>query len=253
MIKMFSAELEDSKLFRNVVDAVATLVSEGTYIVNQKGITLSEMDPAKVAMVSVSIPKDIFTEFTCEEPTTFRVDMEEMRKIMARSGSGDKLQLKVDPKSNFLKLNFVGRSTRKFSLGLRDVGDVQSRQPKIVFKTQITLVSSAFSQAVKDAVLFSDHVRLDADQDKLAITSKGSVGSVDVILKKDSESVLEYKVDDPSSATYALNYLNDMTKAAAIADSVQLKFTSGYPLMLEYSITSGGNITYLLAPRREEG
>jgi hypothetical protein len=43
-----------------------------------------------------------------------------------------------------------------------------------------------------------------------------------------------------------------MMKAVAASDTVQLEFGKGTPIKLVFAVSSGGHITYFLAPRVED-
>ena len=56
-------------------------------------LTLAEMDPGKVGMVQIKIPAETFEEYTCEEQTPFRLDINELKKTVSRASTGDNIVL----------------------------------------------------------------------------------------------------------------------------------------------------------------
>ncbi len=249
----FNAELTDSKVLRNIVESIVTLVDEGTFVIDDRGLHLTEMDPAKVAMVSVDLPDSDFEKFSVDTKTLFRVDLEELRKVVSRAGIGDSVIISLDSSANQLKLQFRGATKRTFTLGLREVQEKESKKLDIPFKAHLKILPSSLSQIVKDALLFSDSIQFHATKDQFITraTGSGSMGTTEAILKKDAEPIIEFKVEEESTASYALNYLSDMVKIAGASESVLLEFSTRVPLTLEFSLVGGGTIKYVLAPRRE--
>ncbi|MBS3164526.1 DNA polymerase sliding clamp, partial [Candidatus Woesearchaeota archaeon] len=48
---------------------------------------------------------------------------------------------------------------------------------------------------------------------------------------------------------YSVEYLKKMVPAAKLADSVQIKFSQDYPLMLDYKVIDKVSLSFILAPR----
>jgi proliferating cell nuclear antigen len=249
----FVAVLNDSKILRNIVDSIVTLVDEGTFVVDDRGLHLTEMDPAKVAMVSVDLPDSDFDKFSVDTRTLFRVDLDELKKVVAPAGTGDSVTISLDAGANQLKLQFRGATTRTFKLGLREVQEKEPKKLDIPFQAHLKIIPSNLNQIVKDAQLFSDSIQFHATKDQFITRAKGtgSIGNTEAVFKKDSEPIIEYKVTEEAEASYALNYLSDMVKIASASESVLLEFSTRVPLTLEFSLVGGGTIKYVLAPRRE--
>jgi len=63
---MFEATLVKGVLFKKIVEAIKDLVSDGIFEVNEAGIHLQAMDSSHVALVSLSLPSDMFAHFRCD-------------------------------------------------------------------------------------------------------------------------------------------------------------------------------------------
>ena len=107
-------------------------------------------------------------------------------------------------------------------------------------------------EIIQDADIISDFIAIDAAPEALTVSARGDTGNLEVAIKKDEEPLLEYTVKNPSKSLYALEYLNDMMKAVAASDTVQMEFGKGTPIKLVFAVSSGGHITYYLAPRVED-
>jgi proliferating cell nuclear antigen len=94
-------------------------------------------------------------------------------------------------------------------------------------------------------------VKITAKPEGLTMQSSGDTGDVLIEFRKGSEALLDLEVKEESSAIYALNYLNDMTKAGSMSETAILQIATNIPLRMDFTIPSGGRITYFLAPRRE--
>ena len=106
-------------------------------------------------------------------------------------------------------------------------------------------------QAVKDAEIIGDHIRIVADENAVTLSASSETKDMKVTIEKDSDDIAEFNVKEESSAMYSLTYLTEMTKAIKASELVMLAFSASMPIQLEFPIIAGGKLTYYLAPRIE--
>jgi proliferating cell nuclear antigen len=124
--------------------------------------------------------------------------------------------------------------------------------PKITFKTQAKVTAYGLRQVIEDAQLVSDHVRVEADAEKLVLNATGDLMGATIELKKGSDALLELKTEEPSKATYSLSYLSEIIKAAsATSEIATLEFANDMPIRIDFQQPKEGKLTYYLAPRIE--
>jgi proliferating cell nuclear antigen len=249
--KTFSAVLSDAKLWRSIVETLSTTVDQANFLVSAKGITVRAMDPIRVEMVDFELTKAAFEDYQCNGDMRLGINMEEMGKVMRRAAAGDSLELVHDETHNKLLVRLRGKSVRTFSLSLLDLGTEDLPTPKVEFKALAKITAEAIGEAIKDAGVVSDQVKITAKPEGLTMQSSGDTGDVLIEFRKGSEALLDLEVKEESSAIYALNYLNDMTKAGSMSETAILQIATNIPLRMDFTIPSGGRITYFLAPRRE--
>ena len=69
---MFEVEVSGIEPFRNLVRALAAVVDEGCFNVDEARIWLLAMDSSHVAMVDFELPGEFFDEYRCDgEPRIF--------------------------------------------------------------------------------------------------------------------------------------------------------------------------------------
>ena len=52
---MFEIKIDNAKYWRDCVEAIVSLVDEGTFNITKEGIALKAMDPSGISMVSFSV------------------------------------------------------------------------------------------------------------------------------------------------------------------------------------------------------
>lgn len=248
---MFRAVLSDAKTWTYIVDALSTLVDEANFVAKPDGLSMRAMDPSHVAMVDFALPSDAFDEYECDQETLLGVNLDEMKKVMRRARSGDTLEMIYEEAERRLKLKLKGKTVRTFSIHLLDITAEELPEPSVEFKAFAIITADALQEAVKDAVVTSDHVKIIIHPDKVTFRAVGDLGEVVVEMGKDSEALLDVQTSEEASATYTLNYLADMMKVAKAADTVKLQLSTDMPLRIDFNLPGGGRVSYFLAPRIE--
>jgi proliferating cell nuclear antigen len=249
---MFKLKVTDAKLLRDMATAISILVDEATFKIDPEGLKLRAMDPSRVAMVDFEWPKTIFEEYTCTEPTKMCINISELLKLLKRTGKDEVVELSLDEKTGRLQVKITGKYTRNFTMPTLEASEEEVPTPKITFNVQAKATTNGLSQAIEDAQLVSDHVRIEADAEKIVLNATGDLMGATISLQKGSDTLLDLEAKEPSKATFSLSYLSEIIKtAAATSDIATLEFSTDMPIKLDFQQTKEGKLTFYLAPRIE--
>lgn len=241
---MFEATINDTKSWKNSVDAIAALIDEGTFQISQTGLKLRAMDPSQIALVDFEMPAKAFEKFKCDTPVNIGVDFAELNKIMKRARPEDKIDISLDSR---LRMVFRGDTKRDFNISIIDSSSNPPKEPGIEFTSEVKIAPNLIKEALKDAELVSSHVALRMEKG-FSIKSDGDTGSVDISFPEDK--LLSLNVKSEARAVFSLDHLNNILRAADIPSVVSIKLRSDAPLRVEYAIGEG-RVVYYLAPRIE--
>ncbi|MCJ7517215.1 MAG: proliferating cell nuclear antigen (pcna) [Methanomassiliicoccales archaeon] len=249
---MFKASVSDAKLWKSLLGAILTLIEEADFNATPDGIRLRSMDPAHVAMVDFEWRKAAFDEYSCIDPTKIRVSLASMLKLLKRVGSDEVLEMLYDDKTRKLNLTLKGKMLRKFTMPTLDPAHEEVPTPKITFNSKTKLTTSTLRDIIEDAEAVSDSIRLEVTPEKFTAAAMTELSSATIEMEKGNENLLELEAKEPSKATYNLNYLSQIAKAAAAtAELVTVEFTTNMPIRLTFDIPQQGRLAYYLAPRIE--
>lgn len=249
---MFKLKVGDAKSLRDLVTTISILVDEATFHIDQEGIKLRAMDPSRVAMIDLESPKTVFEEYTCTAPTKLCVNISEFLKLLKRAGKDEPVELVLDEQTAKLNLKISGKYTRTFSMSTLEASEEEVPTPKITFNTKAKTTTDGLRQAIEDAQLVSDHVRIEADTEKIVLHASGDIMGATIELQKGSDTLLDIEAKEISKATYSLSYLIEIIKAAsATADIATLEFSTDMPLKLDFQQAKEGRLVFYLAPRIE--
>ncbi len=242
---MFTVVINDTKSWRNSIEAIAALIDEGTFQIDNTGLKLRAMDPSQIALVDFDLPAKAFEKFQVDKPVNIGVDFAEFSKIIRRVKPEDKIEMTLDTR---LKMVFRGKTVREFSISIIESSSTPPKEPRIEFTAEVKLAPEVIKEALKDAELVSNHVALLLDNKLFNIKADGDTGSVDIKLAE--ANVLSMNIKQKARAVFSLDHLNNILKSAEIPSVVSISLRQDAPLKVEYAI-GDGRVLYYLAPRIE--
>jgi len=249
---MFKLEVADAKLLRDMITSISILVDEATFKIDPEGLKLRAMDPSRVAMIDFEWPKTIFEEYQCDAPTKMCINITELLKLLKRANKDEIVELSLDEKTGKLQVQITGKYTRNFTMPTLEASEEEVPTPKLTFNVMVKATTEGLSQAIEDAQLVSDHVRLEADPEKLVFNAAGDLMGAIITIQKGSDTLLDLQAKEPSKATFSLSYLTEIIKAASqTSDIATMEFSSDMPIKLDFQQTKEGKLTFYLAPRIE--
>lgn len=249
MIKLI---LKDVKEFQKSIDAIGVLINEGLFTIDEEKMYLRATDPGQISLVDFVMPKDAFEQYLVDIPeteknVTFGININNLLQILAHSSSDDKLSLEIKDDKSFILIELIGKSKRSFHIPLIDVSEQEQPLPKIQFEVTVQISSDQLLSGLKDAALFSSHITINIENNKLFLETQSSKGKFKQEIEQDGTGVVIS--GSKAKAMYTLDYLQNMIKNAKSVITLKIKDDS--PIELSYTIGSSA-IRYFLAPRIDE-
>jgi proliferating cell nuclear antigen len=180
------------------------------------------------------------------------INISELLKLLKRTSKDEIVELNLDEKTAKLQVKITGKYQRSFTMPTLEASEEEVPTPKVTFNVRAKATTQGLSQAIEDAQLVSDHVKIEADPEKLVFNASGDLMGATITLQKGSDTLLDLETKEPAKATFSLSYLTEIIKAAsATSDIATLEFSSDMPIKLDFQQTKEGKLTFYLAPRIE--
>ena len=249
---MFRAKMADAKFLKDMMGAISILVDEATFDLTSEGIKLRAMDPSRVAMVDFEWPRTVFDEYSCDESMKMCINISELLKLLRRTGKDESVELSLDDKIGKLKIAIKGNYSRTFNMPTLEAMDEEVPTPKVTFNVSAKTTTQGLREAIEDASLVSDHVRIEADNETLVMNATGDIMKAKIEFKTGDDVLLEMNAKEPSKATFSLSYLSEIVKASApTSEIVIIEFSTDMPIKLNFKQDKEGKLKFFLAPRIE--
>ena len=249
---MFKAQMTDAKFLKDMMGAISILIDEATFDVSPEGIKLRAMDPSRVAMVDFEWPKTVFDDYSCSENMKMCINISELLKLLRRTGKDETVELSLDEKTGKLKIAIKGNYSRTFNMPTLEAMDEDVPTPKVTFNVSAKTTTQGLREAIEDASLVSDHVKIEADNQKMVMIAAGDIMGAKIEFKPGDDVLLEMKAKEASKATFSLSYLSEIVKASVpTSEIVVIEFSTDMPIKLDFQQEKEGKLKFFLAPRIE--
>lgn len=248
-VALFEVDISRTESFRNLVKAISVIVEEGSFNIDEERIRLLAMDPSHVAMVDFELPREFFDKYECQREPKLSVNMGEFLKFLDRVERDEQLKIRLDEEHAQLVIQCRrGGHTRRFSMPILEPAEEEVPSPKIFFKASARVLAQSLRQAVRDAALVSEHVRLEFVGDEFRVGAAGDVGSASSVWERGADELLELRLEEESRATFTLSYLQDIVGAASVSSEVaSVELSTDMPIKLGFELPQG-RLVYYLAP-----
>ena len=243
--------LPDSMEVKYLFKTLEVLVDEATFKLTPQELSLRAMDPSRVAMIDLVIPRTNCEDYVCPEEMKFCFSLERyLEKTLKNITKNDAVRLDIQTgKIDKMNTRLTSKLTRNFSMPLLEAAYEEIPTPKIAFNYSVKLVLENVNTLFKD---LEDHVRIIGTQDGLTFEQTGDIESFTSTLKRGDETVLNIEAKENAKATYAVSYLKEVLKAlSSLTDIIEISYTTDMPVRVSAELEHFGTVSVYVAPRIE--
>ncbi len=239
--------------FKDILDAVSTLLSEGTFVVDHDGIHFKATDPTMVTLIELFYGKENFEVYDVKDKVYLTINIDLLRQALKKTKTADKVTFQVDEK-NISRLNVIikGKSEKKFVLPILDSELQEIPELNLEFKANAEILSSVFVEAIEDAANISDEVTFSFSDGTFEISAQSELTSMEAKFSKESEGVVSVDSEGEIKARYSIDYLKKISKGKKVAPTVKISINQDAPAKFEFKDSDDLWLYYILAPRAEE-
>jgi proliferating cell nuclear antigen len=240
-----------AKEIKNILPAIVSFLSEGTFKANKDGIFLSSLDPANVAVILLDMYPNMFIEYDIQDEEIFTINLEDLKKIMTKVALKNQISWEIDEEKNKFVLTVYGKAKKVFTLPLIESEGSFMDLPSLELPVKVEMDSKAFYDIIESAKVIADEIKIVANPDgpKVSFIAEGELKDMIIDLTPQDESVLSMEVPLKAMARYSIDYLYKLSKVAKISDTLTFKFDSGKPIWIDYKSTDKFKFGFVLAPR----
>jgi len=245
---------------KKVVDAMKDLCKDVNFDCSEKGMQVQAMDSSHVALVSLMLRESAFADFKCDRPTSLGMNVDSLGKVLKMCGPSDSLKLRWQDGEDTVSFQCESNEDRiiDFSLKLMQIESEHMEIPEQQYKVVARLPSGEFQKICRDLKEFGETMQVKASKEGITFSVQGDLGTGNVMLKpresEKPEDRVTLTVHEAVTATFALRYLVNFSKAAPLCGTVELGLGPDAPLLVKYDLekSDNGHMQFYLAPKIDE-
>jgi len=232
----------DVKTLLDVIRTLKEFLTEVRFNLNNDGLKITELDPANVCLIDITLNKYKFIQLTEEEKVkAYGINTDWLYNALKEN---KKENVEITTQDNKLYLKFDNGINSE--VNLIDIEQEKKDIPELEFKTEMTIDSKRLKEILKHFCSNSDSIVFNSLKDSFKIYSDKGLNDSEIKLNLDEVLINGEEV----KSKYSTEYLSKFIKVI-FSDKTILKFNTDSPLIFEQE-EEGLKVIYILAPRVEE-
>ncbi|ACR42357.1 DNA polymerase sliding clamp [Saccharolobus islandicus] len=248
---MFKIIYPNAKDFFSFINSITKVTDSIILNFTEDGIFSRHLTEDKVLMAIIRIPKDVLSEYSIDSPTSVKLDVSSVKKILSKARS-KKATIELSETDSGLKIIIRDeKSGAKSTIYLKaEKGQVeQLTEPKVNLTVNFTTDESILNVIAADVSLVGEEMRISTEEDKVKIEA-GEEGKKYVALLMKDKPLKELSIDASATSSYSAEMFKDaITGARGFSAPTMVSFGENLPMKIDVEAVSGGHMIFWIAPR----
>ena len=256
--KLLLIKTVQSSALRVLIEALKEILQDVNIVFDETGFKIVAMDVSHTVLVHLKLESKNFEYYYTKKKIILGINMTNFFKLIKIMGNSDTLTLFVaESDCNRLGIrieNGEKNSVTNFKLNLLDLNDEGISIPPASFDSVITMPSSDFQKLCRDMSGLADILEIKSVDNLLIFSCKGDFCTQETRLGQTNNGMTFVKNNNPTmiiQGYFALKHLVLFTKCTNLCNSIEMYLKNNYPLIIQYSVASLGNIKLCLAPQNQ--
>lgn len=242
---LLEAEIEKN-ILKEAIKTIVSVTDEARLQITEDGFRLKAVDAASVVICNFSLQKDVFVQYTIDEPKTVGMDFAKLLDMISVGGK-EEVELKMDGIDK-LKLK---NGSLSYALSLPDVNLLRKEPniPDLEFPTKVEVSTEDIKRAIRASRELGDAIVFGVEEDKFYIEAENEMDKMRMQLTK--EQLVSLVIGkQPVRSKFSTDYVSDIAKGLGSVESVKIGLGKDHPLRVDFEMANGFcKVGYLIAPR----
>ena len=246
-----------SSAFRILIEALKEILTDANLEFEENSMKIIAMDASHTVLVHLKLDGKNFEHYHCPHKLVLGVNMLNLFKLIKTMSNNDTLTLYVEQQNQnqlCIKIENGEKNTiTTYKLNLMDLNEETIQIPPAQFTSVITMPSSDFQKICRDMHNLSDAMEIRSAGSQLVFRCKGDFAQQETIMGESINHGMKFTQKQEDSeivqGIFALKHLVLFTKCTNLCNQIEMYLKNDYPLIINYTVASLGNIKLCLAPQ----
>ena len=237
----------DHTILKEVLSALIAVTDRCVLRISEEGITSKQVDPANVAMVSLDIKRDVFIDYNLSGDLVVGVDFDKLLHNLKLynylTNVEEHIEIKIDAKKVQMNSGYFSYDLPLIPL---DALRKEPKLPELEFPATATIKIEDFKRGINIADNITGYVEIGMNSEEFFMGMEGDEDKFRLAIPK--EDLTLFNVNREVKSRFSTDYLMSMA-SGVVGRLVTLKTNNDYPLQMQFTVTEGCKVAYLLSPR----
>ena len=254
--KIMELKTVQSGAFKTMTEALKEILTDANIEFTDNSVKIITMDPTQTILVHLKLEKENFEYYHCKHKIFIGVNMLNFFKVIKTLTNNDALTLFIEEgNTNLLGIrieNGEKNTLTNYYLNLIEVDETTYQIPPAQFESIITMPSGEFNKICRDMINFSEIIEIKSVGNQLIFSCKGEFVQQETIIGETNNGLSFVKTpteDNIIQGYYNLKHLVLFTKCTNLCNSIEIYMKNNFPIVINFSVGSLGNLKLCLAPK----
>ncbi len=242
----------DARVWRYIIAGVSKFIEFGLMTVSEEGLTFKAIDPSRVSLIEMYMPRESFEEFELGNEFEVMISVEELGRILRSSEKDDKISL--DLRESYMTIKFERKGVvREFVIPLQTGSEAESiPELKLELNNMFKISGLLLYEGINSIEGLGDVLTMKVYDEDLSLIVRSDLGEAEVVFSTSSGTLIEGEVNEPNvEVSYGLEFFTYVKPAMRISESVSILLGSEMPCKLIFDLPQNVKMNYYVAPRVE--
>jgi len=256
--KLMELKTVQTGAFKTLTEALKEILTDTNIEFTDNAMKIITMDPTQTILVHLKLDKENFEYYNCKHKIVIGVNMSNFFKLIRTLTNNDALTLYIEKgNTNVLGIrieNGEKNTLTNFYLNLIEVDETVYQIPPAQFESIITMPSNDFNKICRDMINLSEVIEIKSVGNQIIFSCKGEFASQETIIGETTNGlsfVKQSNDDNIIQGYYNLKHLVLFAKCTNLCNSIEIYMKNNFPIVINFTVGSIGNLKLCLAPKIE--
>eukprot|EP01088_Endostelium_zonatum_P021958 TRINITY_DN9015_c0_g1_i1.p1 TRINITY_DN9015_c0_g1~~TRINITY_DN9015_c0_g1_i1.p1 ORF type:complete len:264 (-),score=50.28 TRINITY_DN9015_c0_g1_i1:98-868(-) len=252
-VEELTAKLPKASFFKKLIESIKDVVIDANFEFTEERIALQAMDSTHIALVSVEMRPDLFSEYTCPKKIVLGTKMESLHKILRCSTPEDDMTLRAQESGEVIRFVFESKNrVSEWELKLVNLETDPLVIPEQDYSVTLKMPSAELLRIYRVLTVLGETVLISAKKEGVFFSTSGDIGSGKEHIKPSEEDVT-ITLEEPVEASFSLKQLGMFAKAHPLSKYVVLGLSDQQPISISFDFDDDtGSVRFYLAPKIDD-
>lgn len=215
------------------------------------------MDNSHICLADIEMKDKWFSTYECTTAIKISINSNQFAILINYALKNDKLELKCDPDSDKLFINFLndcnkGSFDHFFELNLIDIETENIEIPKVDYDVDFTIETKKFVDLLTELNTFGSQLNIHCSENVFELNTIGDTTKLKINIPVNDLN--EYAITENGilDISFSLSHVCKLCVSQKLTSEINVAISNNYPMSIGYNLGDDSKICFNIAPKIED-